>query len=194
MNEQQRWSRFVPAAASLTAAFLVLASALSPGLNRHQTLLAQIAFALFVVALTSSIDWSLKWRHPKNLVAIACLIILIAATSGFFWWRAGKIVAEASFNPGIAPFELTVRKVPVPVTHSDHFIITLRRGQYTVTSFRYFWIGYTPQKVRIEWPRLESFNVIFDERYVATCKWSWGAQAMWTMQGPRDGQAPGDQP
>lgn len=153
-----------------------------------------IATVLFLIAFLTSIDLSLRLRHPRNLIVIACAMIFMAGVSVHFLWRDGTVVAKASFDPGIAPFDITVREVPVPVTHSHHFIVTLKRGQYPVTSFRYFWIDYTPKKVRIEWPRLETFKVIFDERYTANCSWSWGSQATWTMNVPAGAEAPGDQP
>lgn len=102
----------------------------------------------------------------------------------------GKIVAEATFDPGVAPFKLSVRRVPVPVTRSDHFIVELTRGQYVVSSFRYFWAGYTPKKVTISWPCLEHFTVTFDDVHVATARWSWGAAATWTMTSPADAATP----
>jgi len=40
-------------------------------------------------------------------------------------WRKGEVVATAKFDPGIAPFTIEVRKVPVPVTNSYHFIVSL---------------------------------------------------------------------
>ena len=46
--------------------------------------------------------------------------------------RKGEIVATAAFDPGIAPFTIEVRKVPVPVTNSHHFIVSLHRGEYVV--------------------------------------------------------------
>ena len=153
-----------------------------------------IATVLFLIAFLTSIDLSLKLRHPRNLIIIACATIFIAVVATHFLWRNGTVVAAARFDPGIAPFDIAVREVPVPVTHSHHFIVTLKRGQYPVTSFRYFWIGYTPKKVRIEWTRLEAFKVIFDERYTATCNWSWGSQATWTMNVPAGAESPGDQP
>ena len=153
-----------------------------------------ISLALFLIAFLASIDISLKLRHPRNLIIIVCAIIFIGSVAAHFLWRDGTIVAKARFDPGIAPFDITVREVPVPVTNSHHFIVTLKRGQYPVTSFRYFWIGYTPKKVRIEWTRLEAFNVIFDERYTATCNWRWGSEATWTMKVPTGAEAPGDQP
>jgi hypothetical protein len=153
-----------------------------------------IAVVLLFIGILTFIDPSVKLRHPKNLALVIPIVIFTAVIVGFFLWRAGSIVAAATFNPGIAPFNITVREVPVPVTRSHHFIITLKRGQYPVTSFRYFWVSYTPKSVRIEWTRLEIFKVIFDERYVATCNWSWGREATWMMQAPPGAQMPGDQP
>jgi hypothetical protein len=153
-----------------------------------------IATVLFLIAFLTFIDLSLKLRHPRNLIIIVCAIIFMGSVAAHFLWRDGTIVAKARFDPGIAPFDIAVREVPVPVTQSHHFIVTLKRGQYPVTSFRYFWIGYTPKKVRIEWTRLEAFNVIFDERYTATCNWRWGSEATWTMKVPTGAEVPGDQP
>jgi hypothetical protein len=76
---------------------------------------------------------------------------------------------QGRFDPGIAPFTIEVRRVPVPVTNSKHFIISLYRGQYVVTSFRYFWPGYTPEHVRISWPCMNQFTVTFDDKYEARC-------------------------
>ncbi|HLQ27381.1 MAG TPA: hypothetical protein VK138_16070 [Acidiferrobacterales bacterium] len=165
-----------------------------PGLVIDQITLSTIALALILIGLSTFIDPAVKLYRPQNLVIVITLVIFTTYVVGHFFWRAGSIVAEATFDPGIAPFDITVREVPVPVTHSHHFIITLKRGRYPVTSFRYFWIAYTPKSVKIEWTQLETFKVIFDERYVATCNWSWGREATWTMQVPPGAQAPGDQP
>ncbi len=181
-------------AALLGAPLLMLSSLLWPDRAIGQVTLRVIALALLLIGLLTFFDPSVKLRHPRNLALIIAIVTFAASIAGFFLWRAGSIVAEARYNPGIAPFDITVREVPVPVTHSHHFIITLKRGQYPVTSFRYFWLAYTPKRVRIEWTRLETFKVIFDERYVATCTWSWGREAAWTMQVPPGAQAPGDQP
>ena len=180
--------------ALLGAPLLFLSGAVGPKFVGDQVTLANIALALLTLAPLTFIDRSVELRHPKNLAMVIVVIILIAGNAEFFLWREGSIVAEARFNPGIAPFDITVREVPVPVTHSHHFIVTLKRGQYPVTSFRYFWIAYTPEKVRIEWTRLETFKVLFDERYKATCNWSWGREATWTMDVPPGTQAPGEQP
>jgi hypothetical protein len=177
---------------SFLGASLLLLSGVVWGPGFGQTALDVIALVLLFIGLLTFIDWSVRLWHPKNLAIVIPLIIFTTVIVGFFVWRAGRIVATATFNPGIAPFDIAVREVPVPVTRSRHFIITLSRGQYPVTSFRYFWVSYTPKSVRIEWPRLESFKVIFDDRYVATCNWSWGEEATWTMQSPAGAQLPGD--
>ncbi len=134
-------------------------------------------------------------KKLRHLAVALLLILLVFAVSlvPLSIWRRGTVVAEAEFNPGIAPFKLTVRRVPVPVTDSQHFIVELTRGQYVVTSFRYFWAGYTPQHVEISWPCIERFTVTFDRSYTATCDWSWGAGATWTMSGP-DQHRPGLSP
>jgi hypothetical protein len=181
-------------AAFLGAPLLLLISIIWPDLAIDQITISAIALVLLFIGLLTFIDPSLKLRHPKNPAIVISIVIFTASIVGHFFWRAGSIVAEATFNPGIAPFDITVREVPVPVTNSHHFIITLKRGQYPVTSFRYFWLAYTPKSVKIEWTHLETFKVIFDERYVATCNWSWGREATWTMQVPPGAQAPGDQP
>jgi hypothetical protein len=173
---------------------LILSSLFWTGLPGDRGTYPVIATVLFLIAFLTFIDLSLKLRHRKNLIIIACAMIFIGGVAVHFLWRDGTVVAKARFDPGIAPFDITVRGVPVPVTNSHHFIVTLKRGQYPVTSFRYFWIGYTPKKVRIEWPRLETFKVIFDERYTATCNWSWGKEATWTMNVPAGAEAPGDHP
>ena len=179
--------------APFVGALLLLTSVIWP-LPVDQGTISAIACILFLVGFLGFLDRSFELRHPKNLAIITAWIIVIGFVAADYVWREGKIVAEAWFNPGIAPFDITVREVPVPVTKSHHFVVTLKRGQYPVTSFRFFWIGYTPEKVRIEWKRLETFNVIFDDRYVATCNWSWGREAAWTVKVPPGSEAPGDQP
>jgi len=149
--------------APFVGALLLLISVIWP-LPIYQGTLSAIAVILFLVVYFWFIDRSFEFRNPKNLAIITAWIILIGFFAAHDVWREGKIVAEARFNPGIAPFDITVREVPVPVTKSHHFVVTLKRGQYPVTSFRFFWIAYTPTKVRIEWKRLETFNVIFDDR------------------------------
>lgn len=176
------------------ASLLLLVGFIWPGLAVDQLTLSAVAFVLLFIGLLTFINPAVKLYHRRNLVIVIATAVFIAGFAGHFFWRAGSIVAEARFDPGIAPFDITVREVPVPVTRSHHFIITLKRGQYPVTSFRYFWTAYTPKSVRIEWTRLETFKVIFDERYVATCTWSWGREASWTMQVPPGAQVPGEQP
>jgi hypothetical protein len=131
-----------------------------------------------------------------QLITILFIPLILLALCEGSWriWRHGKVVAEAEFDPGIAPFKIEVRKVPVPATGSSHFIVTLRRGQYPITSFRYFWAKYTPQKVRIDWPRLESFKVIFDEKHIASCNWSWGNNATWSIESSNKSQIAGEKP
>jgi len=181
-------------AALLGAPLLLLLDLIWPGLTILQTSLSAFALVLLLVALLTFIDRSVGLWHPRNLAILLAVVIFVGGIAAHFVWRAGRIVAVARFDPGIAPFDVTVREVPVPVTHSHHFIVTLKRGQYPVTSFRYFWIAYTPKTVRLEWTHFESFKVIFDERYIATCEWSWGKQAQWTMLVPPGAQEPGDQP
>jgi hypothetical protein len=108
--------------------------------------------------------------------------------------RAGEVVATATFDPGIAPFTIEVRRVPVPVTNSKHFIVSLYRGQYVVTSFRYFWPGYTPERVHVSWPCINRFTVTFDDTYEASCDWRWGAGATWSMTVPDGSREPGLSP
>jgi hypothetical protein len=181
-------------AAFFGAPLLLLIGFIWPGFAIDQITLSTVALVLLFVGSLTFIDPAVKLRHPKNLVIVIGVAIFTTGIVGHFIWREGSIVAKATFNPGIAPFDITVREVPVPVTNSHHFIVTLKRGQYPVTSFRYFWTAYTPKSVRIEWTHLETFKVLFDERYVATCNWSWGKEATWTMQVPPGAQAPGDQP
>jgi hypothetical protein len=187
-------TRLLRSAAFLGAALVMLVAVAWPGPVARSGGLYALALALFFLGALTFIDRSLRWRHPRNVTVLAFVAIFAAAVAAHTVWRAGTVVAKASFNPGIAPFDVTVREVPVPVTGSHHFIVTLRRGQYPVTSFRYFWVNYTPKNVRIEWTQLETFKVIFDDRYVATCNWSWGKQATWTMQVPPGGETPGDRP
>src|SRR5258708_1252389 len=125
------------------APLLLLIGVIWPWLPTDQITLSAFAFAVVFTGLFTFIDPAVKLRHPKNLAIVVAVVIFTAAIAGHFLWRAGRIVAEARFDPGIAPFDITVREVPVPVTRSHHFIVTLKRGQYPVTSFRYFWIGYT---------------------------------------------------
>ncbi len=180
--------------AFLGAPLLLLIGVIWPGLALDPIRLSVILLVLLFIGLLTFIDPAVKLYHRKNLAIVIAVAVFAAAVAGHFLWRAGRIVAEATFDPGIAPFDITVREVPVPVTRSHHFIVTLKRGQSPVTSFRYFWIDYTPKSVRIEWTRLETFKVVFDERYVATCNWSWGSEANWTMQVPPGARAPGDRP
>ena len=153
---------------------------------------------LLFVLVASSVGAFISWKRGQSkwtfLVPIFIVVMFLIFESGWRIWRNGKVVAEAEFNPGIAPFTLTVREVPVPVTRSHHFIVTLRRGEYPVTSFRYFWIDYTPTKVRINWPQLQSFTVTFDDTYAASCNWSWGNRAVWTIAGPPNGRTAGEIP
>ena len=186
-------ARMLRLAAFLGAPLLLLGGVFR-GPDSGQPMLDLAALIVIFIGLLTFVDRSVKLRHPKNLGIVIPIVVFIAVIAGFFVWRAGTVVAAASFNPGIAPFDVTVREVPVPVTRSNHFIITLRRGQYPVTSFRYFWVSYTPKTVRIEWPSLETFNVIFDDRYIATCNWRWGREATWSMRSPAGSELPGDQP
>jgi len=186
--------RILRQVAFLGAPLLLLIGIMWPNLAAEHVAISAITLVLLFTGLLTFIDPAVRLRHPRNLALIMAIATFAASIAGFFYWRAGSIVAEATFNRGIAPFGITVREVPVPVTHSHHFIITLKRGQYPVTTFRYFWLGYTPKRVKIEWAHLETFKVIFDERYVATSNWSWGREATWTMQVPPGAQAPGDQP
>lgn len=186
--------KIVRQVAFVGAPLLWVIGAVWPGLALDLTTLSAVLLVLLFIGLLTFIDPAVKLYRGQNLAIVMALVLFTAAIAGHFIWRAGRIVAEAKFDPGIAPFDVTVREVPVPVTRSHHFIVTLKRGRYPVTSFRYFWTGYTPGKVRIEWTRLETFKVVFDERYVATCNWSWGREATWTLQVPPGAQAPGDQP
>jgi len=122
------------------------------------------------------------------------VVLFLAVLAAMWWWRSGVIVASARFDPGIAPFTIQVRRVPVPVTASKHFIVELYRGQYVVTSFRYFWPEYTPERIRISWPCLNHFSIMFDEKYEAICDWSWGAGASWSMKSATGALAPGLSP
>ena len=149
-------------------------------LSQWQILLAPANILLLLFALRTS-------RLVKGLL----IALLVFPYIIFAVWRAGRIVAEAEFNPGVAPFHLTVRRVPVPVTQSSHFIVELKRGQYVVTSFRYFWPQYTPQRVKITWDKIERFTVTFDDVYVATCDWRWGREASWRLTEPPGGNIAG---
>jgi hypothetical protein len=109
-------------------------------------------------------------------------------TADFQLPRRGEVIATAEYDPGIAPFTIEVRRVPV--TQSKHFIVSLSRGEYVVTSFRHFWPGYTPERVHVSWPCIDRFTVTFDDDYVATCDWSWGAGATWSMTAPEGSLKP----
>jgi hypothetical protein len=98
------------------APLLLLSSALGPEFVGDQVIRSSIALVLLSLAPLTFIDRSVKLRHPKNLAMVILAIILTASAAGFFLWRKGTVVAEARFNPGIAPFDITVREVPVPVT------------------------------------------------------------------------------
>jgi hypothetical protein len=134
------------------------------------------------------------WRSAGTKPIVLGLLAFLLIMAAFSWWRQGEVVARAEFDPGIAPFTIEVRKVPVPVTNSKHLIISLYRGQYVVTSFRYFWPGYTPERVKISWPCINHFSVTFDEKYEAICEWSWGRGATWSMTVPEGGQKLGLSP
>jgi hypothetical protein len=144
--------------------------------------------AIALILLNSFLQTNTK---KARIILIATLALLFG---GFWWWRNGKVVAHATFDPGIAPFTIEVRKVPVPVTNSSHFIISLFRGQYVVTSFRYFWPGYTPKHVTIAWPCISHFSVTFDGKYEAICDWNWGRGASWSMTTPPNSLKPGLSP
>lgn len=119
------------------------------------------------------------WFRKVPPVVWAAVPVLLVGLAGWFW-RAGSVVAEAEFDPGIAPFDVSVRKVPVPVTGSSHFIIELSRGQYVVTSHRAFFQNHTPERVSIDWDCIQTFQVRFDDDYVVQCDWEWGVGARWT--------------
>jgi hypothetical protein len=63
-----------------------------------------------------------------------------------------------------------------------------------VTSFRFFWDGYTPEKVSIDWKTLNHFAITFDQKYVATADWHWGREAVWAMTSPPGVARPGEEP
>jgi hypothetical protein len=107
--------------------------------------------------------------------------ILKAHLSDMKSWREGVVVAEKEFNPGIAPFRLEVKRVPVPVTHSYHFIVSLYRGEYVVTSQRVFWPDYTPTSVSLSWSCIDHFTVTFDKDHEVSCDWKWGRTANWSI-------------
>ncbi len=125
--------------------------------------------------------FALLHRVLRPALLPGALLAVIASGALFYWWRQGTVVASATFDPGIAPFDVKVTRVPVPVTRSDHFIVELRRGQYVVTAQRYFWPDYTPSHVTVQWPCIDEFTVSFDDAYVATCNWRWGRSATWTL-------------
>src|SRR5579862_6938367 len=117
--------RIVRHLALLAAPLLLLgASLIWPDFD--QATISLTALVLLFIGLLTFVDRSARLRHPKNLVIIVPIAIFAGIIIGFFYWRAGTVVAAASFNPGIAPFDITVREVPVPVTHSHHFIVTLK--------------------------------------------------------------------
>jgi hypothetical protein len=123
--------------------------------------------------------------RTRVLSLVVLSLGFLGLVTGFNHWRAGDVVASAEFDPGIAPFDVRVLRVPVPVTGSEHFIVELRRGRYVVTSHRFFWQDYTPETVAIDWPCMNEFTVTFDDQHVATCTWDWGTGASWTMDSPQ---------
>ncbi len=142
--------------------------------------------------LDSDREWNATGIGDEDMAAIAAALDLAGRDlAAFEIARQGEVVATAEFDPGIAPFTLEVRKVPVPVTNSSHFIVSLHRGQYVVTSFRYFWPDYTPGRVVVSWPCVNRFTVTFDDTYEASCEWSWGAGASWSITVPEGRQKPG---
>jgi hypothetical protein len=161
-------------------------------INMFDSLKEFIPFILLLVCTANLLKHSNNRRTKiVSLIPITLVIILFVS---FHTWRGGNVVARAQFNPGIAPFDIEVREVPIPVTNSNHFIVTLSRGQYPVTSFRYFWTNYTPTNIKIDWKKLDSFTVTFDDKYVASCNWSWGNHADWTMVAPANAQVAGEIP
>ena len=155
-------------------------------------MLSIVANAWFFLLPIALIILCFKRGDIKLGLIMLCIIGLLGL--GWWWWRSGSIVARAEFDPGIAPFTIVVRRVPVPVTHSKHFIIELYRGQYVVTSFRYFWPNYTPEQVAISWPCINRFTVIFDDKYEASCEWSWGSGSTWSMKSIGGSVQPGLSP
>src|SRR5947199_7367981 len=109
-------------AALVGAPLLMLSSLVWPDPVTGQMTLRVVALALLLIGLLTFIDPSVQLRHPRNLTIILMIVTFAAGIAGVFFWRTGSIVAEATYNPGIAPFDITVREVPVPVTHSQHFI------------------------------------------------------------------------
>jgi hypothetical protein len=130
-------------------------------------------------------------KNYRKTILLPLPIIIIVS---YLWWREGNIVATATFNPGIAPFRIEVRSVPVLVTNSRHFIVSLYRGQYVVTSFRYFWTDYTPKNISINWSCIDHFTVNFDDKYQAICDWHQGRGANWSMNYPVGVLKPGLSP
>jgi len=53
-----------------------------------------------------------------------------------------------------------------------------------------FLVGVHAEKREHRWRRLETFKIIFDDRYVARCNWSWGKEATWSMQAPPAAKRP----
>lgn len=141
---------------------------------------------IFLISLLGSIPLWRTQRSKRAFIGPAMiLLVFLVGEIGWGLWRHGRTVAQAEFDIGDgAPFSISVREVPVPVTKSHHFIVTLYRGEYPVTSFRYFWVNYTPTEIKIDWPQLESFTVTFDGKYVACCRWSWGSEASWSITSP----------
>ena len=122
------YRRVVGTTAFLLAPLLLLVGLYWPALAPYNRELNILYLILYFVALSTWIDWSKKLWHKTNLFALILLAVFVTLTVGFSVWRNGRIVARAMFDPGIAPFDITVREVPVLVTGSNHFIITLSRG------------------------------------------------------------------
>ena len=70
----------------------------------NSTLLVALIAGLAIMLATPSWGQDLKEEMAKQRTA-----------ESFNEWRKGVVVATAKFDPGIAPFTIEVRKVPVPV-------------------------------------------------------------------------------
>ena len=103
--------RILRQVAFLGAPLLLLIGIMWPNLAAEHVAISAITLVLLFTGLLTFIDPAVRLRHPRNLALIMAIATFAASIAGFFYWRAGSIVAEATFNRGIAPFGITVREV-----------------------------------------------------------------------------------
>ena len=78
--------------------------------------------------------------------------------------KEGVVVAEAEFNPGIAPFTVEARRVPVPADAFQAFLslslFTAWRHVVDVIPVFLAW-QIRREKAEIDWPSMNHFSVTF---------------------------------